>query len=427
VGTVAVAEAPAFVRQDLGTYYRLEHPDARVPILAWVKGVPFESEVQRQVLNLARMPCVFKQVVVLPDVHWGIGAAVGSVIATRGAIIPAAVGVDIGCGVRAVRTTLVAGQLPGDLKPLRSVIEAAVPHGRSQHGQRGDVGAWQGEVPREVAAVYQQELSADYEELCRKHPDVAHPRPLGQLGSLGTGNHFVEVCADDEDRIWITLHSGSRGAGNAIGRYFTHLARRQAHDFGYEAWLPDRDLAYLTESSPAFDDYLQALHWAQRYAVLNRRLMMERILEALPKTGLLPGYRIDDEIDCHHNYVAREEHFNREVWLTRKGAIRAGTEDRGLVPGSMGGPSFVVRGKGERESFMSCSHGAGRAMSRNKARATFTVEDHIRATAGVECRKDADVIDETPMAYKDVQAVMAAQADLAEIVHTLHPLICVKG
>jgi len=393
------------------------------PIKAWTRGVPIEESARQQIENVARLPFIHRHVAIMPDVHWGMGATVGSVIPTVGAIIPAAVGVDIGCGMAAVRTTVTAADLPDSLGALRSAIEAVVPHGRSDHGGRNDVGAWAGEPPTAVAAAW-DELKDGYAGVVEQHPKAAHPRALGHLGTLGTGNHFVELCLDEADRLWVMLHSGSRGVGNKLGTYFIELAKKEMRRWFVN--LPDEDLAYLPEGTEHFTAYLRAVGWAQRYARVNRELMMAAVLEVL--RGLFPGLATEEmAVNCHHNYVVRERHFGKEVWLTRKGAVRAGAGELGIIPGSMGVKSFIVRGKGNAESFETCSHGAGRAMSRNEAKRRFTVEDHARATAHVECRKDAGVIDETPAAYKDIDAVMAAQADLVEIVHTLRQVVCVKG
>ena len=393
------------------------------PIKAWTRGVPIEESARQQIENVARLPFIHRHVAIMPDVHWGMGATVGSVIPTVGAIIPAAVGVDIGCGMAAVRTTLRASDLPDSLGALRSAIEAAVPHGRSDHGGRNDVGAWADEPPAAVAAAWDG-LKEGYAGVIERHPKAAHPRALGHLATLGTGNHFVELCLDEADRLWVMLHSGSRGVGNKLGTYFIELAKKEMRRWFVN--LPDEDLAYLPEGTEHFTAYLRAVGWAQRYARVNRELMMAAVLEVL--RGLFPGLATEEmAVNCHHNYVVRERHFGKEVWLTRKGAVRAGAGELGIIPGSMGVKSFIVRGKGNAESFETCSHGAGRAMSRNEAKRRFTVEDHARATAHVECRKDAGVIDETPAAYKDIDAVMAAQADLVEIVHTLRQVVCVKG
>jgi tRNA-splicing ligase RtcB (3'-phosphate/5'-hydroxy nucleic acid ligase) len=393
------------------------------PIKAWTRGVPIEDAARQQIENVARLPFIFKHVAIMPDVHWGIGATVGSVIPTVGAIIPAAVGVDIGCGMAALRTTITAAQLPDSLAALRADIEAAVPHGRTDHGRRNDEGAWTGAPPEAVAAGWEQ-LSEGYAQILEQHPKAVHPRALGHLGTLGTGNHFVELCLDEDDRLWVMLHSGSRGPGNKLGTYFIDLAKKEMRRWFVN--LPDQDLAYLPESTEHFGAYVRAVGWAQRYARLNRELIMAAVVEVLRRS--FPDLTTDEAaVNCHHNYVVKERHFGKQVWVTRKGAVRAGLGELGIIPGSMGARSFIVRGKGNPESFETCSHGAGRAMSRNEARRRFTLEDHVRATAHVECRKDAGVLDETPGAYKDVDAVMTAQADLVDIVHTLRQIVCVKG
>jgi tRNA-splicing ligase RtcB len=393
-----------------------------VPIKAWTKGVAIEAAAERQLRNVARMPFIHGWVAAMPDVHWGIGATVGSVIPMVGAIIPAAVGVDIGCGMMAVQTSLAADRLPDNLRNLRLAIEEKVPHGRTDNGGRNDRGAWRKPPPRQQRVWAQ--LEPELEVLRDKHKGLRSSNDIGHLGTLGTGNHFIEVCLDEADRVWFMLHSGSRGIGNRIGSYFIELAK---HDMErHQRNLPDRDLAYFEEGAEHFDDYLAAVEWAQRYAMTNRKLMMEQVIDAAE--GALPPFRLTEmAVNCHHNYVAREEHLGREVLITRKGAVRAGAGDLGIIPGSMGARSYIVRGKGSVESFASCSHGAGRAMSRAEAKKRFSVEDHRRATEGVECRKDAAVIDETPAAYKDIDAVMAAQRDLVDVVHTLKQVVCVKG
>jgi tRNA-splicing ligase RtcB len=393
------------------------------PVKAWTRGVPVEDQAKQQLLNLANMPFIFKHIAAMPDVHWGMGATVGSVIVTKGAIIPAAVGVDIGCGMVAQRTTLTASDLPDNLLALRSAIEARIPHGRTNNGGEGDQGAW-GEP--HLDELMRQHLTG-LTKLTEKHAKLARAaeRAPRHAGTLGTGNHFVEVCLDEEQRVWIMLHSGSRGIGNAIGQYFIEKAKGDMRRWFIN--LPDQDLAYIPQGSALFDDYFEAVGWAQGYARLNRDMMMQAAMLALTETVPKPFACDENAVNCHHNYVAWERHFGENVMVTRKGAVDAHEGVLGIIPGSMGAKSFIVRGKGNREAFSSCSHGAGRAMSRNEARKRFTVEDHIVATAGVECRKDAEVIDETPAAYKDIQAVMAAQADLVGVVHTLKQVLCVKG
>jgi tRNA-splicing ligase RtcB len=348
---------------------------------------------------------------------------VGSVIATKGAVIPAAVGVDIGCGMMAVRTTLNASHLPSNLGPMRHAIERAVPHGRTLNGQPGDRGAWANLPPHVVEAW--ETLQVGYARVVEKHRKIGRGTAPEHLGTLGTGNHFIEVCLDEEQGVWFMLHSGSRGVGNRVGSYFIELAREDMRRHFIN--LPDRDLAYLPEGSPHFEEYVHAVEWAQRYASVNRQLMMDAVIKAVKRLGV-PGFEISGAVvNCHHNYISREHHQGEDVLVTRKGAVRAREGELGIIPGSMGARSFIVRGKGNDESFHSCSHGAGRAMSRNAARRTFTLEDHKKATANVECRKDEEVIDETPGAYKSIDAVMAAQADLVDIVHTLSQVVCVKG
>jgi len=395
-----------------------------VPIQAWVEGVPVEQAALDQLRNVARLPVVRHHVAAMPDVHFGIGATVGSVIPTSGAIIPAAVGVDIGCGMMAVRTTLRASDLPDDLKGLRSAIERAVPHGRTDGGGRNDRGSWS-DVPARNADTWRR-LEQGHRRIVAKHPRLERGRTAEHLGTLGGGNHFIELCLDEADHVWCMLHSGSRGVGNRIGMHFIELAKKDMRMHLHT--LPDHDLAYLREGSEHFDDYVHAVEWAQQYARHNRELMMHQVLEALRHSKLLPSFESGTvAVNCHHNYVAREVHCGEELFVTRKGAVRAGPGDLGIIPGSMGARSFIVRGKGNAQSFHSCSHGAGRAMSRGEATRRFTVADHEAATAGVECRKDASVLDETPAAYKDIDAVMAAQADLVEVVHTLKQVVCVKG
>ncbi|MCB1955047.1 MAG: RtcB family protein [Rhodocyclaceae bacterium] len=394
-----------------------------VPIRAWIRGVQIEDAARKQLLNVARLPFVFRHVAAMPDVHWGMGATVGSVIPTLGAIVPAAVGVDIGCGMMAVETSLRAADLPDNLHGLRTAIEAAVPHGRTNHGGKGDRGAWH-DIPKRNAVGW-QELAHDYARLAEKHPKLGQGNDVNHLGTLGTGNHFIEVCLDEADKVWFMLHSGSRGVGNAIGNLFIELA--QADMRQHIADLPHRDLAYFREGSEHFDDYVAAVGWAQDFARQNREVMMAHVIGAarqlIPKT-----FSADLEaVNCHHNYVQRETHFGEDVLVTRKGAVAAHKGLLGIIPGSMGAKSFIVRGLGNEDAFCSCSHGAGRTMSRTQAKKRFSIEDQIRATHHVECRKDADVIDEIPMAYKDIDAVMAAQETLVEVVHTLRQVVCVKG
>jgi len=376
----------------------------------------------QQLLNISNLPIVHPHVAAMPDVHAGIGATVGSVIPTRGAIIPAAVGVDIGCGMNAVRTTLTASQLPDNLARVRSAIETLVPVGFEQHAFDKVRGSAHARVGRP--------LNDRLDRIVARHKGIMKMQHkfaqtwICQLGTLGGGNHFIELCIDEEQRVWIMLHSGSRGIGNVIGRYFISAARKEM--MRHKVNLPDRDLSYFSEGSELFDDYVEAVDWAQDYAMLNRREMMRRVVAALEPH--VPPFKLDGEaINCHHNYVAQESHFGHKLYVTRKGAISAREGELGIIPGSMGARSYIVRGKGNEESFCSCSHGAGRRMSRSEAKRKFNRFDLAEQTQGIECRKDGGVVDEIPAAYKDIDQVMAHQSDLVEIVHTLKQVVCVKG
>ena len=363
-------------------------------IKMWTKKVPVESAVYNQLKTAASMPFIHSHIAVMPDCHVGIGCTVGSVIPTKKAIIPATVGVDIGCGMAAMRTSLTASDLPENLKNLRGMIERAVPHGRTSGGSN-DKGSWSA-PPNSVATAWRK-LEKSFKPIIDKYNHLEKQNHFKHLGTLGTGNHFIEICLDEEDRVWVMLHSGSRGIGNAIGRLFIELAKKDM-----EKWhihLPHRDLAYLPTGTEHFEDYWQALQWAQDFARTNRDIMMDRVLGVMSKTPEVPGFTTEKEaVNCHHNYVSTEDHFGSNVYVTRKGAIRAREGDLGIIPGSMGAKSFIVEGLGHPDSFNSCSHGAGRKMSRTKARSEITLDDHIKATEGVECRKDEDVIDESPAA-----------------------------
>jgi tRNA-splicing ligase RtcB (3'-phosphate/5'-hydroxy nucleic acid ligase) len=390
----------------------------RVPVKVWTNDL--EASAQRQLENVAQLPIVHGHIAAMPDVHAGIGATVGSVIPTKRAIVPAAVGVDLGCGLNAVQLSLKASDLPNSLGRLRGAIEAAVPVGFDMHPDKGN-------GPRVKAA---KSMQSRLDEIVKREPGLAARQKdfdktwVRQLGSLGGGNHFIELCVDESQNVWVMLHSGSRGIGNAIGRHYIERARREMEKT--DTHLPDRDLAWLAEGTPAFERYMEAVEWAQDYALENRRQMMHAVLHAIEPH--LPPFRIVNEaVECHHNYVARERHFGENVFVTRKGAIRAGEGELGVIPGSMGAKSFIVRGKGNPESFCSCSHGAGRTMSRTEAKRRFTHADVARQTEGVECRKDAGVVDEIPGAYKDIDQVMANQSDLVDVVHTLKQVLCVKG
>jgi len=400
--------------------------DAHKPIKMWTRGVTVEDAAAKQLRNVASLPFVGPHVAAMPDVHWGMGATVGSVTPTSGAIVPAAVGVDIGCGMCASLTNLTASDLPDSLIGVRTAIEAAVPHGRTDNGRENDLGTWRGNPPPQVVEAI-AELREGLDKVVETRPALgrAARRMPSHAGTLGTGNHFIEVCLDESDRVWVMLHSGSRGIGNAIGQLFIELAKEDMRRWFIN--LPDQDLAYIPDGSEHFGPYLKALNWAQKFARTNRELMMAATLRAIGEALGRPVDGTAMAVNCHHNYVSKERHFGKELWLTRKGAVSAKEGELGIIPGSMGARSYIVRGKGNRDSFMSCSHGAGRAMSRAEAKRRFTLEDHAAATAGVECRKDAEVIDETPGAYKDIDAVMAAQAGLVDIVHTLRQVVCVKG
>jgi tRNA-splicing ligase RtcB len=396
------------------------------PVKMWTHGVPVEQAAREQLANTAKMPFIYRHIAVMPDVHLGKGSTIGSVIPTLGAIIPAAVGVDIGCGMMAAKTTLNARDLPDNLGPLRSAIEKAIPHGMSPktRGYRGrDVGSWH-DAPSTVDAAWVQ-LKDEFDLICQKTPRLRNTNNYRHLGTLGGGNHFIEVCLDEEGAVWFMLHSGSRGVGNAIGTHFIELAQQDMRT--HMSNLPDNDLAYLREGTRHYDDYVEAVGWAQKFARMNREVMMRNLIVAVRTVITKPFETHVEAVNCHHNYVQKETHFGKEVLVTRKGAVSARAGELGIIPGSMGARSFIVRGKGNEESFHSCSHGAGRTMSRNEAKRRFTLADQEKATEGVECRKDSGVIDEIPMAYKDIDAVMRAQGELVEVVHTLKQVVCVKG
>ena len=407
-------------------------------IKAWVDGVQFEDVAQEQVFQLSEMPFIHKHVAVMPDVHWGVGSTIGSVFGTAGAVIPAAVGVDIGCGMMAVKTSLRAEDLPDNLLGLRLELEKAIPHGRTDNGGPNDRGAWRDTPPSylanyvETANPNRPSLADRLKKIVEKHPEINKrgqaDRAINHLGTLGGGNHFVEVCLDTNDDVWIMLHSGSRGIGNRIGTYFIDLAKKDMKKWFVN--LPDSNLAYFPQGTQYYGDYLEAMHWAQDFALENRRNMMKAALGALSRAVPKAFVTLDQAVESHHNYANFERHFGQEVLLTRKGAVSLADGRLGIIPGSMGKKSHIVRakeGKALADAYCSCSHGAGRSMSRAEAVRQFTVEDHIAATEGVECRKDKDVIDETPMAYKDIDAVMEAQNDHVEIVYTLKQVVCVKG
>jgi tRNA-splicing ligase RtcB len=393
-----------------------------VPIKAWVRGVPVEDGARKQLVETASLPIVWPHLAVMPDVHWGMGATVGSVVPTRGAIVPACLGVDLGCGMFAVPTTLDSTDLGDTAQQVFEALESAIPHGRTDKGGPNDRGAW-GSVPDAVAARWAA-LAPAFERIGMTRAAERAPR---QLGTLGTGNHFVEVCLDETDRVWLMLHSGSRGVGNAIGSHFIALAKRRCEADGIT--LPNADLAWLPEGTPEFAAYVEAVAWAQEYAHENRRAMMASAVAAMTRLFGEERFAVvgPEAVECHHNYVSREEHFGESLWITRKGAVSARAGQLGIIPGSMGARSFIVRGKGNADSFHTCSHGAGRVMSRMAAKKAITLAMHEADTAGVVCRKDEGVLDESPRAYKSVDDVMAAQADLVEVVHALKGVVCLKG
>lgn len=403
--------------------YEVMHHEGHVPVKSWTRGVPFDDNSKAQLNTLASLPFIHKWVAAMPDVHLGKGATIGSVIPTVGAVIPAAVGVDLGCGMMAVKTSLKAHQLPDDLAGLRSRIEKAVPHGRSVGRGKRDVGSWEN-APKDVLAAWLP-LDDAFKVMCDKYPFLKNTNHIKHLGTLGTGNHFIEVCLDEANDVWVMLHSGSRGVGNRIGSHFIEAAKKEMERYFIQ--LPDKDLAYIPEGSPMFREYTLSVAWAQDFARINREVMMERALKALAEEIPIPFTAEAEAVNCHHNYISRENHFDKNVWVTRKGAVSAQKGQLGIIPGSMGAKSFIVRGLGNKDSFCSCSHGAGRVMSRTQAKKLVSLDEHIKATKGVECRKDASVIDETPSAYKPIEKVMEAQKDLVEIVHTLKQVVCVKG
>jgi len=403
----------------MGNYQFWDSEDytSLAPVKAWVNGVPYEEDIKEQVFNCASLPFV-AGIALMPDCHVGKGSTVGSVIATEKAIIPAAVGVDIGCGMVYVRTNIRAEHLPDDLKTIRHDIEAAVPHGRTDNGGANDRGAW-GELPLHVYKTVAENVDhAAFLHLVDTHPKLKawYVRFGRQAGTLGSGNHFIELTIDESGFVGIMLHSGSRGVGNAIGTYFIEKAQQDMKRWFIN--LPDKDLAYIPEGAEYFGDYMKALAWAQNFARINREIMLESVKKVLTK--YFPDLECTSEaINCHHNYVNTEHHGGKNLYITRKGAVRARQGDLGIIPGSMGAKSFIVRGLGNADSFHSCSHGAGRVMSRTQAKKLVTLDEHKLAVKGVECRLDEDVLDETPRAYKDVEAVMRAQTDLVEIVHTV--------
>jgi len=445
-----------------------------VDVKAWVDGVPVEPDAIQQLKNVANLPFIFKHVAAMPDIHVGAGACIGSVIPTKGATIPSAVGCDIGCGMNAVKTNLKVSALPSAeiRSDLRKEIERLIPIGRTNNGGKGDKGAWE-TVPERVLNVWNEHLKDELKVILEKNPRIKGRHGLNDLchlSSLGGGNHFIEICLDLDDTIWIMLHSGSRGVGNAIGTFFMKKAKEVCSDGSKSerdeidaevikyfkskefkdlskankkqiskdkrdeakekkkllgSSLPHPDLAFFSDDDPLFGQYLEAVQWAQKYAAWNRKLMLESVIKAVE--NICGEFETEDQIACHHNYCSMEEHFGEKIWVTRKGAISAQEGELGIIPSSMGEKSFIVKGKGNPESFCSASHGAGRKMSRTEARKTFTVEEHIAATEGVECSKSAATLDETPGCYKDIDAVIAAEKDLVEPITQLKQIICIKG
>jgi tRNA-splicing ligase RtcB len=385
----------------------------------WVGDMGVEEAAIQQITNISQLPILAGHIAIMPDVHMGKGATVGSVIPTRSAIIPAAVGVDIGCGMCAAMTNLTADDLPESLFALRNQIERDVPVGFDEH---------KGGIPT-VSGPYADILRKKHQKIMERYDSLAMKSRLGradekkvgrQIGTLGGGNHFIEVCLDSENRVWVMLHSGSRGIGNQIGTVAIEMAKEQA---AVREWgLVDKDLAWLDEGTAAFDAYIEAMTWAQDYARLNRDTMMNLVLTGMKRR--FPQMMILGEvINAHHNFTSFEEHFGQDMWVTRKGAVSARNGELGIIPGSMGAKSFIVKGKGNPDSYCSCSHGAGRKHSRNQARKLFTSLDLQEQTAGVECRKDDAVLDEIPGAYKDIDQVMAAQSDLVDVVATLKQVV----
>lgn len=415
--------------EDTGNYlYNVIKGDL-VNVKMWTKHVPVESAAIDQLRSITSLPFVFKHVAAMPDVHVGTGSTVGTVMATTAAVIPAAVGVDIGCGMIACRISLKAEDLPDNLHRLRTEIETMVPVGFDEHTTERLNGKGH-QNTRTVLNNQYKPLKTGLDDIIQRHPAIdkmvkdAHKKAHTQLGSLGGGNHFIELCLDENNDVWIMLHSGSRGIGNVIGRYFIELAQKDMAANNIN--LPNKDLAYLVEGSQYYQDYVDAVDWAQQYAKRNRDAMLDLVITAM--TRFLPTFKVTKEaINSHHNYISEEEHFGENVIITRKGAVDAHKGVLGIIPGSMGAKSFIVEGLGNQESFCSCSHGAGRVMSRSAAKRQISVEDHVKATEGIECRKDEGMIDESPAAYKSIDDVMRSQEDLVRIIHTLRQVLCVKG
>ena len=392
-----------------------------VHIKHWTNDVLFEEEAKKQLIGLAQLPFLYKHIAVMPDVHAGKGSTIGTVLPTLKAVIPAAVGVDLGCGMMACKTSLMASDLPDNLSEIRSLIERMIPHGSCPGKPR--IGSW-GDIPELVAEAWKP-LALQFSVLCGEYPRFKNSNNINHLGTLGGGNHFVEICLDESQCVWFMLHSGSRGVGNLIGRTFIELAQKDMQKYFIN--LPDRDMAYLPEGSEHFKSYIHAVNWAQDFALQNRIVMMCNLVGAVKATLNREFETQLEAVNCHHNYIQKEHHFGQNVWITRKGAVSAKKGELGIIPGSMGAKSFIVRGLGNEHSFHSCSHGAGRVMSRTAAKRLVSEDDHKSALLGVECNNSNSTLDETPAAYKNIDDVMAAQSDLVEIVHTLKQVLCVKG
>ena len=390
-------------------YNKLNVSGAQADILSWVNH-EMSTDEHNMLRNVSRLPCLYKHVALMPDAHLGIGSMVGSVVATKDAVIPATVGVDIGCGMMAVKTPFKSSILEGKLKDLRHEIERAIPVGFNEHKESDtDASRWEG--------------WAEFERL-HKGVQSRKAKAMKQMGTLGGGNHFLEVCHDTEDNVWLMLHSGSRNIGNEVAKLHIETAKH-LHKLSE---LPDPNLAFFVQGTEEFKNYWHDLDWAQRYAMKNREIMMKRLLKSFNRMfNDQKEFRPEITVNCHHNYVSPEVHFGEKVYVTRKGAIRADEGMYGIIPGSMGAKSFIIKGLGNPQSFNSCSHGAGRKMSRTAAKKAFSREDLERQTAGVECRKDAGVIDEIPSAYKNIDEVMRNQSDLVEVVAQLKQVVCVKG
>ena len=408
--------------------YNVYNQDGKGTIIkGWTKGVPVEDQAIQQAILCAQMPFIYKWLALMPDVHAGMGSTVGSVIPTVGAIMPSTVGVDLSCGMQALHIQgLTKLELAGREDYLLHCLGNSIPHGRTDNGGSNDTGRWQ-YTPEEVNEQWHEHLDTEYWTLVEKYPklDRGNRVTFEHLGTLGTGNHFVEIAEDENGEVWILVHSGSRGIGARIGNDFMRLSKDMCTKWFID--LPHKDLAYFPQGTQEFDDYLEGLRLAQTFAKISRSIMVDNALKAiqwvLGEAFISNGFRFD----CAHNYVATEHHFGKNVLVTRKGAVRAREGDWCIIPGSMGAKSYIAVGKGNKDSFMSCSHGAGRAMSRTAAKNKFSIDDHIKATEGVTCLKTESIIDETPGAYKDVQSVINAQSDLIDIKHVLKGFVCLKG